>query len=88
MTPEQIQAITDYAKLQFSVEEVAVIMEISPQAIADDAEATKAFMRGRLQAQAVVRQAIYDGAKNGGTQTIKQFIDLAESSEPMFETQT
>ena len=81
MTPEQLQQIEDMAALQFTVEEVAIIVDVTPAAIADGT-AAQAYLRGRLRAQAEVRRSILDMAKEGSSPAHKQFMALAESSEP------
>jgi hypothetical protein len=73
--------VEQMAHLQFSTAEVAVIVGVVESDITREPLAT-AFMRGRLQAQADVRQAILTAAKQGSTPAQKEFQAMAEKSEP------
>lgn len=81
MKPEQITEIEDLAALQFSVEEVAVVMDM-PSAQLSEGDGLRAYMRGRLKAQAEVRRSIVSMAKQGSSPAHKQFLELAAESAP------
>lgn len=81
LTPEQLATIEEMAALQFSTAEVAIIAEVPENAMAADPGATS-FLRGRLKAQAEVRESVREMARQGAAPAQKQFLDLAAKSEP------
>ena len=83
-TPEQLAQIEDLASLQFSMEEVAVIVDAQAADLAEG-EAMRAFLRGRLRAQAEVRRSIVSMATQGSAPAHKQFLELAAESRPEIE---
>ncbi len=67
-----ISDIETYASLMFTKEEIAVILEVDPaelKTLLQDREnpAFRAFQRGRLKREAVVRKGIFDLAQNGSS---------------------
>jgi len=72
--------IEEMAELQFTREEIEVILQLPDQAIAGAADSALAYRRGRLRAQAEVRKSISDMAKRGSSPAQKQFLQLAEES--------
>jgi len=82
MDASNLEAIESMAALQFSLAEVAIICQLEEGDIAASESATKAFLKGRLQAQAEVRQALLQQARQGSTPALKQFQELADRSEP------
>ncbi len=84
MNPETLAEIEDLATLQFSVQEVEIIIDAAPGALADG-DGLRAYMRGRLRAQAEVRRSIVSMAKQGSSPAHKQFLALAEQSEPALD---
>lgn len=84
MKPEQIAQIEDLATLQFSVDEVAVIMDMKAAQLSDG-DGFRAYMRGRLKAQAEVRRSIVSMAKQGSSPAHKQFLELATKSTPQID---
>lgn len=67
-----LNEIEELARLQFTEKEIEIIMD----AKISSAEKKKAYQRGRLKAQAEVRQSILKQAKQGSTPAQKQFMDL------------
>ena len=72
--------ITEVAALQFKPEEVALILEVPSTIFDDDPAALRAFLVGRLQAQAEVRRAMLQMAKQGSTPAQKEFAKISEES--------
>jgi hypothetical protein len=71
--------IEELAELQFTDQEIAVIMEMDAEELID--LYGPAVDRGRLRAEAEVRRAIYQLAAKGSTQAQKQFIALNEAAK-------
>ncbi len=84
MNAETLAQIEDLATLQFSIEEVAVIVDATAAELAEG-EPMRAYLRGRLKAQAEVRRSIVSMAKQGSAPAHKQFLELAEESRPQFD---
>lgn len=82
---ELYKKITEIAALQFKLEEVALIVEAPATIFDDDPAALRAFLVGRLQAQAEVRKAMLQMAKQGSTPAQKEFSKLSEESGVEFE---
>lgn len=82
--PTIYEEIEVFSELQFSIEEVALLVE-REESFLDKPEAQRAYMRGRLRAQAAVRKSIKQMAANGVNSAQKLFQDLAEKSEPVYE---
>jgi len=47
----------------------------------------RAYLRGRLKAQAEVRRSIVSMAKQGSSPAHKQFLELAEASRPEIDNE-
>jgi len=77
-----VAEIEQFGRLQFSVEEVATIVGVSAMDIYESEPLQTAYLRGRLKAQAEVRESIVLLATQGNAQSQKQFLDLARESEP------
>jgi hypothetical protein len=80
---EQLQA---NAALMFSVKELSIIIEIEYKHLHYLVTNPKspeyaAFHRGRLEAEAIIRKAIYELANNGSSPAQTQFLDLIESAK-------
>ncbi len=73
---EQIEEI---AALQFSEEEIAVIVGLALDEIIE--KYPTEVMRGRLLAEAEVRRSIAQLAKQGSTPAQKQFIELNRAAK-------
>jgi predicted kinase len=74
------EAMEELAELQFTTGEVAIIMECEESVFESDEKAAAAYMRGKLRAQAEVRKAMLQMAKQGSTPAQKEFQKLAENS--------
>jgi hypothetical protein len=72
-----LQKLTEMAELQFTIDELAIIFETTPENLQSE-ECQKAIQRGRLQAESLVRHGIYTMAKNGSSPAIKDFLDLVK----------
>jgi len=80
MDDVKLAEIESLAEVQFSVQEVAIITELSVEQVSDGPGAV-AYARGKLKAEAEVRRAILTLAKQGSTPAQKQFMDLARQTE-------
>lgn len=73
------EQIEEYAQLQFTDEQLAVIFQIS------ESELVKTYRdnidRGRLLAEAEVRKSILQMAKQGSTPAQKQLMELVKIAE-------
>jgi hypothetical protein len=81
MTTEQLSQVEEIAALQFSKQETAVICECPVSDLSPAKQGGKAWLRGRLKAQAEVRKAMLQMAKQGSTPAQKDFQSLAIRSE-------
>ena len=82
MSTEQIEVIEEMASLQFSLDEVALIADVAKLAFEDnESKESRAYLKGRLKAQAEVRQSILEMAKQGSSPAYKQFLEMAKESE-------
>lgn len=75
---ELIKQIEELSELQFTVEEIETIIE---KKILGVSKLEKAYMKGRLKAQAIVRRQILTMAHNGSTAAAKQFMELVDQSD-------
>ena len=84
LTPKQLEEIRDMARLQFGLEEVALIVNVT-QAQLETGPGARSYMAGRLQAQAEVRKSIVNMAGQGSSPAQTHFMQLAEESQPQLE---
>jgi hypothetical protein len=83
---EKLKEIEEFAELQFTPDEVAVIVgidagEFMAEMMDERGEIAVAYNRGRLRAEAEVRQSILRLAKQGSTPAQKQILDIIESNK-------
>jgi hypothetical protein len=74
---EILEQITEYGRLLFSVEEVALIVGIDPQKAKEYTynkkhAFTTAYLKGRLMTEAEVRKTTITLAKQGSTPAVEQ----------------
>ena len=74
------------AGLMFSIQEIAVILEVDAAALRDlirdqSQQAHRAFHRGRLRKDAEIRQAVSELALNGSSPAQTAFLDLIEMAK-------
>lgn len=86
LSPENLEQLQASAALMFSVKELAVIIEIDFKklhALVTNPVTPEyaAFNRGRLEAEAKIRKAIFELANNGSSPAQTQFLDLIESAK-------
>jgi RNase P subunit RPR2 len=74
---KKILDIEKYSELQFSQEEVSIIMD--NENLFKRKDEINAYKRGSLRAIAEVRKAIFKTAKQGSTPAQKQYMDLEKS---------
>jgi len=77
---DMLRSIEDMARLQFSPEEVSIICGVPSGVMRTCEDMATAFLRGRLKAQAEVRQALVSMAIQGSTPAISQFHSLADAT--------
>jgi hypothetical protein len=68
------EEVADLAMLQFTDKEIATIMQMSPDVVVNQYGAD--IDRGRLLAEAEVRKAVLQLAKQGSTPAQKQFMEM------------
>ena len=81
-----ITEVETYASLMFSIEEIAVILEVDPVQLVDlledqDNPVFRAFQRGRLKREAEVRKGIFDLAQNGSSPAQTFAMKLIENAK-------
>jgi hypothetical protein len=81
MAPEQLDRIRSYAALQFSQQEIEVLLGMEIGTIETDPAADQAFWSGRLNAQAVIRKAIYENAKAGNVNACRLLHEISTRSD-------
>ncbi len=81
MNIEQLKELESIGELQFSLYETSVITGHSECELSTG-DAAIAYMRGRLKAQAMVRESILQMARQGAAPAQKQFLELAAKSAP------
>ena len=83
---DKIKEIEDLSELQFSIEEIAIIVGLDAVELKKCINEKKgdkylAFEKGRLRADASVRASILKLAKQGSTPAQKQMMDLIEKNK-------
>lgn len=83
LTKKQLEEIEAGGKCQFTVENVAVIIEVDPKAFEKlmhdkNSAAYKRYTKGRLQAEFEVRQSIIELANRGSSQAQELFLKLRD----------
>jgi len=72
--------IEELAELQFTMKEVCVIIEVHESFFDENEQAALAYIKGKLKAQAEVRRALVQMAKQGSTPAQKEFQKLVDMS--------
>jgi hypothetical protein len=86
MTEEVLNEITEFAKIQFGLDEIALLIGVD---IADlksgindkNSPIYLAYFKGQLLAEAELRKSIYQMAKSGSTPAQKQFTELINQNK-------
>ena len=78
--------IENLAKLQLLPREIALIVDLDPTEFEDEmllqtGEKYRRYMRGKLKAEAEVRQSIYDMARQGSSPAQKQMMDIISRNQ-------
>ncbi len=85
MNETTLDKIKEYARLQFTVDQVETVCDLKDGIIEGSNEASNAYLAGRLQAQAEIRQALMDDiTENRNTQAAKTMLQIAEETEPEY----
>lgn len=77
MPPTDANEIEELGKLQFTIAEVCLIMDIDA---AEFEQHRKRYDKGRLLSAATVRRAILELAEAGNTTAQKQMLELIDSA--------
>lgn len=77
--PNPAQAAQEFAELQFTDAQIALIMEMDIDLLLE--RHAQDIDRGRLLAEAEVRRSILQLAKQGSTPAQKEFMDLARKAK-------
>lgn len=74
---DELKKIEEYGELQFSPSDMLAIFE------KDDfsEEEEKAYRKGMLKADAIIRREIYNSAKDGDQAAIKKMLELIERAK-------
>jgi predicted DNA-binding protein YlxM (UPF0122 family) len=85
LNKKQIEEIESLSELQFSPDEIATIIQVDQdafkQTIVTNDSIKTAYNRGRLKADAAVRKAILEQAKQGSTPAQKQMLELINQAK-------
>lgn len=80
----QLSEIEQLGELQFSIREIAIIMQLDEAALEKKVRENKivrnAYERGRLKASAAVRKALLQLAKQGSSPAQKQMLELIDKA--------
>lgn len=80
-SPSIEEQVEEMAELQFTDAEIATIVGMPEDDLISAHESN--IDRGRLRAEAEVRRAVYQAAKQGSTPAQKQFMDLNARAKRM-----
>jgi len=86
LTEVELKSLEEFSALMFTVEEIALILELDYQELSDavrdhDSELFKAFKKGRLEREAQVRTSIFTLAANGSSPAQLSAIKLIENAK-------
>lgn len=81
--PELLGQAESLGELAFSTEEVAVILDMDPAEFRRRPDLQRAYLRGKLRAEGVVRANILQAAKQGSTVSQKIYLQLVAQSHPV-----
>lgn len=86
LSEDDLKQLEANARLMFSIAEIALIIMIPcdelKRRIDDAASPEHAFFhKGRLEAEAKIRQSIYDLAMNGSSPAQTQFLGIIENAK-------
>jgi hypothetical protein len=86
LSESQLTELELYSSYMFTVEEIAVIIQVNPAELAGkikDKASTPylAFARGRLKMEAELRKSIFDLAKNGSSPAQSYAMKLIEKAK-------
>lgn len=75
LTDEQLSEIENFGYVQFSIEQIAIVLAVNPKHLRDELTTSgsaghNAYQKGRLMAEYDVRQQTFDLAKRGSLQAI------------------
>lgn len=78
---EHLEDIEKFAGLLFSIEEIAIILELKALEIVESQKAQNAYDRGRLKTEAELRVSIIEMAKNGSQPAQTQLLKLIQAQK-------
>jgi len=86
LSEEDLKQLEANARLMFSIAEIALIIMLPVEQLKkriDDAATPEhaSFHKGRLEAEAKIRQSIYDLAMNGSSPAQTQFLSIIENAK-------
>ncbi len=86
MTEEQLKSLEEFASLMFTLEEIALILEVDFQELSEgvrdpDSDQFKAFQKGRLEREAQLRTSIFTLAANGSSPAQMSALKLIEHAK-------
>lgn len=80
-----IDNIEQCGRVQFSTAETALFCEITESELCNNEEYSNAWLKGRVQGEALARNEILKAARNGDISACRQLLQLAERSRPELE---
>jgi hypothetical protein len=83
MNDEKLTEVEELGRLQFSIDDICIILDIEEKNFND--KMLRAREKGRLMASSEVRKAILKQASNGSTPAQKQMMELIYNAS--FETE-
>lgn len=86
ITNELLVDVEHYASLMFSKKEIAIIIEMDEKVFADllqddKGPVFKAFTRGRLKKEALIRKSVFELAQNGSSPAQTFAIKLIQNAK-------
>jgi len=86
LSEEDLKQLEANARLMFSISEIALIVMCPVEALKrriDDASTPEhaSFHKGRLEAEAKIRQSIFDLATNGSSPAQTQFLSIIDNAK-------
>lgn len=80
LTDEQVATIERLAGLQFSLDEIALMMELPPSDLMASKKADEVWWRSSLRAQESLRRTLEGLAKEGDVSALKLYLSYIETS--------
>ena len=80
-----IASIRNCGRVQFSTAETALYCDIKESEIINSDEYSQAYLKGRVEGEALARNEILKAVRNGDIAACQKLLQLAEKSRPELE---